>query len=522
MAVDMNETETKYDAPAGADLPRLDRLPQVAVTSGPEQQRLEADYYDTDDLRLIRAGITLRRRSGGHDDGWHLKLPLGGDTRREIRRPLGGAQRRVPEELAHLVRVHTRGAPLVAITRMITTRQRLVLLDEEGESLAEVAADDVSAQTLGPEAAMSRWQEVEVELTGGDQRLLRAADELLRHDGLRPAGRTAKLARALGDRLPGPADRPRLTASSPAGQVVLAYLRAHAERLKALDPFVRLDEPDAVHQMRVAGRRLRATLRSFGHVLSQDATSGLAADLKWLGGALGPARDGEVLPAELQSSLRRAPGQQAEPDDDAGYPVYRQPDQDDVGDELDSIEQLEANRPPAQEAPGRVDPANTALQFAEQTDEVARLRTRTRLRHWRYRRAAEEALETITQPLRRRRPATRRSCRRCRGLSGEQAGDTLQRFRHLGPLLVEDRGETADAAVGLVSHGIAPPGHEHGACAIDQQEYPENAGTERASHGTPLQPLKSGEPAGSPRPDPPVQPSAWLLPPPARGAGTST
>ena len=147
MAVDMNETETKYDAPAGADLPRLDRLPQVAVTSGPEQQRLEADYYDTDDLRLIRAGITLRRRSGGHDDGWHLKLPLGGDTRREIRRPLGGAQRRVPEELAHLVRVHTRGAPLVAITRMITTRQRLVLLDEEGESLAEVAADDVSADT---------------------------------------------------------------------------------------------------------------------------------------------------------------------------------------------------------------------------------------------------------------------------------------------------------------------------------------------------------------------------------------
>src|SRR2546429_7289638 len=94
MAVDMNETETKYDAPAGADLPRLDRLPQVAVTSGPEQQRLEADYYDTDDLRLIRAGITLRRRSGGHDDGWHLKLPLGGGTRPGNPRPLGGGPRR--------------------------------------------------------------------------------------------------------------------------------------------------------------------------------------------------------------------------------------------------------------------------------------------------------------------------------------------------------------------------------------------------------------------------------------------
>jgi CHAD domain-containing protein len=191
---------------------------------------------------------------------------------------------------------------------MTTTRQRVVLFDDAGKSLAEVAADDVSAQTLGRATTASRWQEVEVELTGGDRRLLKAADDLLRHhDGLRPAGRAAKLARALGDRLPKPADPPRLTASSPAGQVVLAYLRAHAERLKALDPFVRLDEPDSVHQMRVASRRLRSTLRSFRHILRQDATSGLAADLKWLGGVLGAARDGEVLAAHLRSGLRQAP-----------------------------------------------------------------------------------------------------------------------------------------------------------------------------------------------------------------------
>ena len=90
MAVNVNETETKYDAPAGAALPRLDGLPQVAGTSGPDEEQLEAEYYDTDDLRLIRAGITLRRRRGGDDAGWHLKLPLGADTRRDIRLPPAG------------------------------------------------------------------------------------------------------------------------------------------------------------------------------------------------------------------------------------------------------------------------------------------------------------------------------------------------------------------------------------------------------------------------------------------------
>jgi CHAD domain-containing protein len=70
---------------------------------------------------------------------------------------------------------------------------------------------------------------------------------------------------------------------------------------------VRLDEPDAVHQMRVASRRLRSTLRSFGHIISRDATAGLAADLNWLGGVLGAARDGEVLAGHLRGSLRQLP-----------------------------------------------------------------------------------------------------------------------------------------------------------------------------------------------------------------------
>src|SRR5215469_14166560 len=139
MVANLRETETKYDAPAHAALPALEQLPAVAAVRGPEEQRLDAEYYDTDDLRLIRAGITLRQRSGGDDAGWHLKLPAGPDTRREIRRPLNGAVRQVPGELAGLVRAHTRGTPLRPVTRMSTIRRRLTLLGEAGESLAEVA-----------------------------------------------------------------------------------------------------------------------------------------------------------------------------------------------------------------------------------------------------------------------------------------------------------------------------------------------------------------------------------------------
>src|SRR5205814_9007246 len=120
----VTETETKTESLASWALPGRDDLPHDARTSRPYEEQLEAEYYDTGDLRLIRAGITLRRRRGGHDAGWHLKLPVGPDTRREIRLPLGRAGGRVPRELAGLVRVHTRGEPLQPIARLPTRRQR--------------------------------------------------------------------------------------------------------------------------------------------------------------------------------------------------------------------------------------------------------------------------------------------------------------------------------------------------------------------------------------------------------------
>jgi len=137
VATEVTETERKYDAPPGAALPDLADLPEVAAESDPEEQTLRADYYDTDDLRLIRSGITLRRRTGGTDAGWHLKLPLGGDSRIEIRLPPGRASRQVPAELAKLVRDRAAApasmAELGAYYEQI--RPRLYACDEAKQAL---------------------------------------------------------------------------------------------------------------------------------------------------------------------------------------------------------------------------------------------------------------------------------------------------------------------------------------------------------------------------------------------------
>ncbi|HEX8005484.1 MAG TPA: CYTH and CHAD domain-containing protein [Trebonia sp.] len=318
MITGIRETEQKYEAGPDVILPPLDGLPQVVAVSEPDIETLTAEYYDTDDLRLLRAGITLRRRQGGTDEGWHLKLPTGtrgaaGRTapmsRDELRLPLQRSGDPVPDELARLVLAYTRGVPLRAVARIETRRRRTTLRDAAGTSLAEVLADEVAAQTLGASTTLSRWNEIEVELTGGSPKLLRAADELLRHGGLRPAGRSAKLERALASELPAARAGHRLTRRSSSGEVVLAYLDAQAARLKSLDPAVRRDEPDSIHQMRVTTRRLRSTLQSFPMILPDRVTRHLRDEFKWLGRVLGEARDSEVLSEHMRTELADAPAE---------------------------------------------------------------------------------------------------------------------------------------------------------------------------------------------------------------------
>ena len=69
MTTTVRETERKYEVTDGVELPQWAGLAGVQSLVGPEEQTLEAVYYDTEDLRLARAGVTLRRRHGGDDAG---------------------------------------------------------------------------------------------------------------------------------------------------------------------------------------------------------------------------------------------------------------------------------------------------------------------------------------------------------------------------------------------------------------------------------------------------------------------
>jgi CHAD domain-containing protein len=309
----VRETERKYEAAdLTADLtaeptaePDLTGLPGVAEVRTLEPAELDAVYFDTSDLRLATHRTTLRRRTGGDDAGWHLKLPTSqADTRTEVQLPLGGKNgKNVPRKLAAEVAVHTRGRALEPVVRLRNTRRRLHLLDAESTPLAEIAYDHVTAEP-GPS-----WTETEVELlAGGEPALLDAVEERLTAAGLRRSASPSKLARALGDRLSGAPKPPEPSASlDTAGDAALAYLHAQVHAIAAYDPAVRRDEEDSVHQMRVSTRRLRSALKSFRREFDRAATDPVGDELKWLAAVLGMERDREVLADRLAQRVSELP-----------------------------------------------------------------------------------------------------------------------------------------------------------------------------------------------------------------------
>ncbi|MFE9624722.1 CHAD domain-containing protein [Streptomyces sp. NPDC006527] len=311
MTQSTRETERKYEVPASGGFPRLPGLTGAGrgtslVDAGTHD--LDAVYYDTADLRLARSSATLRRRTGGSDAGWHLKLPLGDDTREEIRTPL---QEEVPDRFRELTLSRTRGARLEPVVRIRSRRTVRDLVDADGARVAEIVLDRVEADSLRPEGGHSAWTELEVELVeDGDPALLERVDKALGKEGFTRVDTPSKLSRALTETAPktrtSPEPEPDVAEGS-AGAHVLAYVAEQVRTIVELDPAVRRGLPDSVHRMRVACRRLRSCLRSYRSLLDREVTDPVRAELQWLGGELGVERDQEVLLERLREGVDDLP-----------------------------------------------------------------------------------------------------------------------------------------------------------------------------------------------------------------------
>ena len=303
--------ERKYDVPASAAVPALDGLPCVASVSSPQEIDLQATYFDTADLALAGAGITLLRRTGGRDAGWHLTLPLGEDHHEEVRRPLGRADGVVPDEMRNLVRAFVRDRDIVAQASLANRRQRRRLMDAQGATLAEFCDDEVTAR-LSRQGEERRWREWELELVSGSPDLIHLLEPYLLAAGATPARDTSRLAKALDDPTVSSWGPPKPDVGSKnlsTGETSVLYLTEQISRLKREDLRLRTGDDEAVHQMRVVARRLRSVLATYRVVFAAGPTNALRSELKWLSEVLSRARDAQVLQDRLTALVE---GQQPE------------------------------------------------------------------------------------------------------------------------------------------------------------------------------------------------------------------
>ncbi|MFE1791074.1 CYTH domain-containing protein, partial [Streptomyces sp. NPDC059525] len=184
--------DAKHDRAARPAVPDLTGTAGIASIRDRGSTRLDAVYYDTPGLVLAADGLTLRRRTGGEDAGWHLKLPVAPGVRDEIHAPLSDT---LPPDLAALARSRTRRSPLEPLVRLRSERHTRDLLDADGTLLAQLCTDTVRAERG---KAATAWTEVEVELAdAGDPSLLDTVTDRFAEAGLHPSDAPSKLARAL-------------------------------------------------------------------------------------------------------------------------------------------------------------------------------------------------------------------------------------------------------------------------------------------------------------------------------------
>jgi CHAD domain-containing protein len=300
------EVERKFEVVESTVSPSFEGLSSVSRVERSPSQQLDAVYFDTRGHDLAVHHVTLRRRTGGNDAGWHLKLPAGPDARTEVRAPLGDASDAdaVPEELLDVVLAIVRDRPVRPVARITTSRTVDVLYGHDGVPLAEFCDDQVTAQA-GPDGDEQRWREWELELAeGADRDLLDRLTNRLLDAGAMPAGHGSKLARVLES-----AGEPEQEEVAPPADPVHRAVAEQAEQLVVWDRAVRADVYDSVHQMRVTTRKIRSLLQASEGAFGISDDAWILDELRQLAAVLGVARDAEVLAERYEQTLDELPAE---------------------------------------------------------------------------------------------------------------------------------------------------------------------------------------------------------------------
>jgi CHAD domain-containing protein len=296
-----------YLAPTSEQAPGAGELPGVADVGPVVEVTSEETHYDTADLALAAAGVSVRRQTAARTSaaprGWVLEVPGRGPRTHEVRHALGRAVRTAPAALQRLTWAAARGRSLGPVLELTTIAHQRDLLDADGLVVARVTTRSVSARALTPEDALAQtWSEWQAEVVDGRRDLLDAITEAWEGLGAEESDRTAQLRTVLD----GPDDDEgddAVSADDSAGAAVLGRLAQDVGWLLSQDPLARIDAPDAVRSLRVAARRLHNVLGTFAPVFVEGSTDALRADLTWITEVTGPSRDLEVLAEQLLEDL---------------------------------------------------------------------------------------------------------------------------------------------------------------------------------------------------------------------------
>lgn len=306
MATDLLEIEWQYAA--------LDTRPVVRWLSGPLPggytvspagvKDLEDRYFDTAEFHVNRAGYTCRIRRKGDRAELTLKgmadANEGMRSRRELTETLenpGVSPLAAPGACGAILRAVAGRNPLREIFRLDTRREVFDLSDAEGP-VAEIAVDETTIPVGEDRPVRLSRVEVEVEPAAVD-RARPFVNAIVAANRLAEAG-TSKFEAALiatGQSVPAVAGEYGSTAVEPemsAGEVAFAVLRKQFAALRANEPGTRLGEDiEALHDMRVASRRLRAAMAAFRPFLTPRMQR-FRDQLGWVAAALGEVRDLDV------------------------------------------------------------------------------------------------------------------------------------------------------------------------------------------------------------------------------------